>query len=196
MKRIFDFSVAFSALVILSPLLITLSLLVKLNDRGPILFKQRRVGQHGKSFLLYKFRSMRVSGSENNGIFELGYLSRVTSVGKFMRRNKLDELPQLYNVLRGEMSLVGPRPEVETWVAVYPDKWERILTVRPGMTDNASVEFHNEEKLLSESPDPESIYRNEILPKKLDLCIQYAYNHSFKGDIRILILTIKTILFK
>ena len=125
-----------------------------------------------------------------------GNISRITPAGKFLRKTKLDELPQLFNVLTGDMSLVGPRPEDERWVEAYPDKWKRIHTVRPGITDRASVEFHNEEEILSESPDPENSYLNEILPRKLELCVRYADNHSFTGDIRIIILTIKTVLFR
>ena len=108
----------------------------------------------------------------------------------------MDELPQLFNVLIGDMSLVGPRPEVEKWVAVYPEKWHRILTVRPGITDNASIEFRDEEQLLSESSDPENTYMNDILPRKLDLCLGYVNNHSFMEDLRIIFLTVKTVIFR
>jgi lipopolysaccharide/colanic/teichoic acid biosynthesis glycosyltransferase len=196
MKRIFDFVFSLIAIVVLSPLFLILGLVVKLSDGGSVLFIQKRTGRGGVPFNMYKFRSMSQSEPAAAGLFEPGNISRITPTGKFLRKTKLDELPQLFNVLIGDMSFVGPRPEVEKWVAVYPGKWRRILTVRPGITDKASIEFLNEEKILSESSDPENRYLNEILPRKLDLCVQYADDHSFTGDMRIMILTIKTILFR
>ena len=195
-KRTFDFILSFIGLIALTPLFIVLGFLIRLNDNGPLFFRQRRVGKGGKIFTLYKFRSMSLSELSETGIFEPGNSSRVTSIGKFLRRTKLDELPQLINVLRGGMSLVGPRPEVEKWVAVYPEKWQHILKVKPGITDSASIEFRDEEKLLSESSDPEETYLREILPRKLDLCIDYVNNHTFPGDIRIILLTVKTVFFR
>jgi lipopolysaccharide/colanic/teichoic acid biosynthesis glycosyltransferase len=117
-------------------------------------------------------------------------------VGKVLRRTKLDELPQLFNVLKGDMSIVGPRPEVERWVAVYPERWINVLKVKPGMTDNASIEYRDEEELLSQSPDPEKTYRDVILPRKLDLYIDYINNNTFREDIKIILRTLKTVLFR
>jgi lipopolysaccharide/colanic/teichoic acid biosynthesis glycosyltransferase len=196
LKSFFDFFLSFTGLIVLSPIFIVSGCLIRLNDKGPVFFRQRRVGKGGKIFTLFKFRSMRVSESSGAGIFEPGESSRVTTVGRFLRRTKLDELPQLINVLKGDMSIVGPRPEVEKWVAAYPEKWKRVLTVKPGITDMASIEFRNEEKLLSESSDPENTYRNEILPLKLELCLEYVNNRSFAEDLRIIALTIKTVLLK
>jgi lipopolysaccharide/colanic/teichoic acid biosynthesis glycosyltransferase len=188
--------VSLTVLVFLSPLFIITGLIIKFSDNGKVFFIQKRIGKGGIPFNLYKFRTMTQSDAAAEGLFEPGNLSRITAIGKFLRETKVDELPQLINVLKGDMSLVGPRPEVEKWVAVYPEKWKRILTVKPGITDKASVEFRHEEKILSGSPDPETTYLKEILPRKLELCIDYADNHSFMQDIRIIILTVKTILKK
>lgn len=195
-KRIFDFCFAFTALILLLPLFILLAVLIKLNDKGPVFFNQKRIGRGGIPFRMYKFRSMKVFAAAGNGLFQPGDRSRVTPVGKFLRSSKLDELPQLINVLTGDMSLVGPRPEVEEWVSVYPDKWSRILSVKPGLTDNASILFRDEEEILSKSSDPAETYRNIILPRKLDLYIGYVNNQSFTGDIGIIFHTLKTVIFK
>ena len=193
MKRLFDIIISFLGLIILSPILILIAIVVKVNSKGPVFFKQKRVGRSGKPFILYKFRSMTLFQLATEGIFEPGNVSRVTAVGKFFRRSKLDELPQLINVLIGDMSLVGPRPEVGNWVAVYPDAWKKILTVRPGITDNASIMFQNEESILAEVDDPEQVYREVILPKKLELYTDYVDNRSFLGDILIILRTIKVL---
>lgn len=125
--------------------------------------------------------------------FNAGELSRITSLGKFLRKTKLDELPQLINVLKGEMSLVGPRPEVKKWTMVYPEKWEIVHRVKPGITDNASIMFRNEEAILSQTSSPEEMYRENILPKKMDMYIDYVNNHSFSGDLKIIFNTIKSV---
>lgn len=189
-KRLFDFITSFLGLILLCILFMVISLLIKLNDYGPVFFKQKRVGRGGKLFVLYKFRSMKVLKSAKEGIFEPGNTSRITSLGKFLRRTKLDELPQLINVLKGEMSLVGPRPEIEKWVAVYPERWIRILSVKPGITDNASIIYRSEESLLAKSEDPEKIYKEIILPKKLELYEAYVLNHSFYGDLKLIFKTL------
>jgi lipopolysaccharide/colanic/teichoic acid biosynthesis glycosyltransferase len=196
LKRIFDFSFSLIALILLSPLFLLLAILIKLNDKGPVLFCHKRVGREGVPFRMYKFRTMKVLKSAEDGMFQPGNRLRVTTIGKFMRRTKLDELPQLLNVLKGDMSLVGPRPEVELWVTIYPEKWVKILSVRPGMTDNASIVFHDEEDILSKSRDPEETYRTIILPRKLDLYIDYLNNYSFIRDISIILRTMKTIIFR
>jgi lipopolysaccharide/colanic/teichoic acid biosynthesis glycosyltransferase len=195
MKRLFDISLALLGLIILSPLLILIAIAIKVNSKGPVFFCQKRVGRSGKPFILYKFRSMTLFELATEGVFEPGNVSRVTAVGKFFRKSKLDELPQLINVLIGDMSLVGPRPEVGNWVAVYPDAWKKVLTVRPGITDNASILFQDEESILAEAEDPEQMYREIILPKKLELYTDYAENRSFYGDIQILLRTLKVLRF-
>lgn len=163
---------------------------------GPILFRQLRVGKNGKLFRLNKFRTMRVLKEAEKGIFDAGNSSRITPLGKFLRKTKLDELPQLFNVLRGDMSIVGPRPEVKQWTEDYPEKWAIVHSVRPGITDNASILFRNEEEILAASSNPTETYKNEILPKKLDLYIDYVNNKSFIGDVKIILKTIYTVIAK
>jgi lipopolysaccharide/colanic/teichoic acid biosynthesis glycosyltransferase len=191
MKRIFDLTVSFIGLILLLPLILTISMLIITDDKGPVFFRQWRVGKEGRLFVLYKFRSMKVTGSCIDGTFEPGNTARVTKIGRFIRSTKIDEIPQLWNVLKGEMSLVGPRPEIQTWVDTCPERWKKILTVRPGITDNASLEFRNEEAILVKSKDPGTTYKEIILPRKLDLYDQYISSHSFAGD---LILIFKTLL--
>jgi lipopolysaccharide/colanic/teichoic acid biosynthesis glycosyltransferase len=193
MKRLFDIIISFLALIVLSPVLMLIAVIIKTNSKGPIFFRQKRVGRSGKQFILYKFRSMTLFQLAEEGLFEPGDISRVTAVGKFFRKSKLDELPQLINVLIGDMSLVGPRPEVPNWVAVYPEAWKIVLTIRPGMTDNASIMFQDEESILAAADDPEQVYREIILPKKLELYIDYVDKHSFHGDILILLRTLKVL---
>jgi lipopolysaccharide/colanic/teichoic acid biosynthesis glycosyltransferase len=195
LKRIFDFTTSFACLILLSPLFFLIGLLIMLNDKGPALFKQKRVGRDGKLFVLYKFRSMKNIESPKQENFEPGSISRITSIGKLLRKTKLDELPQLYNVLKGDMSLVGPRPEVEKWVAVYPDRWKRVLSIKPGMTDNSSITFRNEESLLAKSNDPEKTYKEIILPRKLDFYEEYIINNSFYGDLKLIFKTLYSVIF-
>jgi len=194
-KRLFDCIVSLIGLVLLVPLFLVLAIMIKVFDPGPVFFRQARVGKKGRSFYIYKFRSMRVFPGAEEGCFEAGCLSRVTPVGRLLRKSKVDELPQLYNVLKGDMSLVGPRPEVRKWVAVYPDRWEKVLSVQPGITDCASVDYRNEEELLASSGDPEHLYRDEILPRKLSLYEAYVDHHSFLGDVKLILETIRVCLF-
>lgn len=163
---------------------------------GPILFRQLRVGKNGKLFRLNKFRTMRVLKEAEKGSFDVGNSSRITPLGKFLRRTKLDELPQLFNVLVGDMSIVGPRPEVKQWTEVYSEKWSIVHLVKPGITDNASILFRNEEEIFAKSSNPTETYKNEILPKKLDLYIDYVNNQSLFGDIKIILKTIYTVIAK
>jgi lipopolysaccharide/colanic/teichoic acid biosynthesis glycosyltransferase len=190
MKRIFDLIVSIFGLIFFSPFFLITSILIKADDKGPILFKQKRVGKYGRIFILYKFRTMKESDSLKEGNFEPGNISRITKVGKVLRRTKIDELPQLFNILKGDMSFVGPRPEVEKWVAVYPERWKRILSVKPGITDNSSIVFRDEENILSTSKDPERTYREVILPKKLDMYEYYVENNSFFNDLKLIFKTI------
>jgi lipopolysaccharide/colanic/teichoic acid biosynthesis glycosyltransferase len=196
MKRIFDLIVSIFGLIFFSPFFLITSILIKADDKGPILFKQKRVGKYGRIFILYKFRTMKESDSLKEGNFEPGNISRITKVGKVLRRTKIDELPQLFNILKGDMSFVGPRPEVEKWVAVYPERWKRILSVKPGITDNSSIVFRDEENILSTSKDPERTYREVILPKKLDMYEYYVENNSFFNDLKLIFKTIYLVIFK
>lgn len=190
MKRLFDILMSSSGLFVLMPVFMVIGAGIKLYDSGPFFFTQTRVGKDGKLFLLYKFRSMKVDESGNDGSFEPGDSSRITPPGRILRKTKLDELPQLFNVLIGNMSLVGPRPEVQKWVDAFPSKWKKIHTMRPGITDNASVCFRHEERLLAESSDPERLYREVILPRKLELYDKYVDNHTFFNDIKLILQTI------
>ena len=196
LKRVFDSSMSFVIILLLAPFFLILALAILLNDRGPIFFTQKRIGRGGKSFLVYKFRCIRVSAAPVDGLFGSGDLSKVSVVGKFLRRTKLNEMPQLINVLIGDMSFVGPRPEVEKWVAVYPERWALVLKVKPGITDLASIVYWNEEDILSGSVDPEKTYREIVLPKKLDICEDYIANYSFSGDMKIIFATIAAFLTK
>jgi len=161
------------------------------SDGKPVLFRQKRVGRNGVLFTLLKFRSMSVvKDSDVNDMFNAGDVSRVTGIGKFLRKWKLDELPQLWNVVRGDMSLVGPRPEIKKWVDVYPQQWERVLQVRPGITDPASIFYRNEEELLAKADDPEACYRDVVLPHKLELYTQYVQQQTFFNDIKLIFQTL------
>lgn len=190
MKRFFDFVSSLCGILILLPLFVILAFAVVIDTGFPVFFLQKRVGLYGRPFYIYKFRTMTLLKDASQGSFDAGDSRRVTPVGRVLRRTKLDELPQLWNVLRGDMSLVGPRPEVQKWVDVYPERWSRVLSLRPGITDNASLEFRNEEELLAASSNPEKTYSDEVLPRKLDLYEDYVQNHSLAGDIRIIFRTI------
>ena len=196
MKRLFDFLVSFCFLLILLPVLLLTALCVVIDSGLPVFFIQKRVGKNGKLFSMFKFRTMTVLKEAGQGSFDAGNSSRVTRVGKVLRKTKLDELPQLLNVLIGDMSFVGPRPEVKKWVDAYPERWKVVLSVKPGITDNASIEFRNEEEILAVAENPEIAYRDEILPRKLNLYEEYVRNNSFFGDISILFKTFLSVFFK
>lgn len=181
-----DMAGALAGLVALSPLLGLLWLVVVAESGLPGFFRHQRAGCRGRYFSLLKFRSMTVRRGTEQGSFDVGSAARVTRVGAFLRKTKLDELPQLWNVLKGDMSLVGPRPEVEKWVAAYPERWAFVHQVRPGITDPASIAYRNEEEILAASSDPERMYREVILPRKLDLYEEYVRTRSFWGDVGIL----------
>mgnify|MGYP005851405153 CR=1 FL=1 len=189
MKRIFDVTVSAVGLIVLFPLMIALGAAVKLDSPGPALHQAVRVGRGGRLFTLYKFRSMVVDAeSLGPGITRAGD-PRITRIGHFLRRTKLDELPQLWNVLRGDMSLVGPRPEDPRYVAHYTAEQRRLLTVRPGITSPASIAFRNEETLHTRA-DWEAQYLHDILPAKLAIDLEYVQNASFGRDIAVLIRTL------
>jgi len=196
MKRLFDLVFTSIALILLTIPIIWFSILIKLTMPGPIFFIQERIGRYGKLFRLIKFRTMRVADGKAKGSFDAGDSSRITQLGKFLRKTKIDELPQLLNVLKGDMSLVGPRPEVKIWTEVYPEQWAIVHQIRPGITDEASITFRNEEELLKRSLNPIETYKNQVLPQKLELYIQYVNNQSFIGDLKIIYRTIWHIIFK
>ena len=192
MKRLFDFLASLFGLIILSPLFIIIGLFIALESRGGVFYKQTRVGKNNKDFKVYKFRSM-VIDAENKGLLSIGKNGRdprVTKTGYIIRKYKLDELPQLINVLKGEMSLVGPRPEVRKYVDLYTQEQKQVLSVKPGITDIASIEFRNENDLLAQNPDPESYYIKDIMPQKISLSLEYIRSRSFTKDIRLIIRTI------
>lgn len=193
-KRLFDILCSTLGLVILSPILLLLALLVKLESPGSIMFKQTRVGLNNQDFKLFKFRSMFVD-AEKRGQLTVGMRdSRITRIGYFLRKYKLDELPQLLNVLFGDMSLVGPRPEVRKYVDMYTQEQQLVLTVRPGITDFASIKFINENELLAQAANPEEYYIQEIMPHKLELNIAYINSPSVFKDIKLIIQTLLKII--
>ena len=193
LKRIFDIISSLFGLILLSPFMIIIAILIKLDSKGPIFFKQVRVTKNGREFKIFKYRTMRV-GSDKYSQITVGKDSRITKVGDFLRKYKLDEIPQLINVLIGDMSLVGPRPEVPKYVALYTEEQREILKVRAGITDYASIEFSNENDILANEADPEKAYIEKIMPKKIELNKKYLSEISVMTDIKIILLTIKKIL--
>ena len=192
-KRLFDTVIAGVGLCLLSPLFVIIILLTIILDGERPFFVQQRVGKGGRLFSFYKFRTMKPGLASEKHDFNAGETSRITPLGKILRKTKLDELPQLLNVLKGEMSLVGPRPEVKKWTLVYPERWEVVHRVKPGITDNASIMFRHEEELLADAVSPEDAYRETILPKKLEIYTDYVNSRSFSGDIKILLKTMKAV---
>lgn len=190
MKRLFDIVCSFFGLLVLSPLFIFLSLWVGFGSKGGVFYKQKRVGRFNKDFTLYKFRSMRV-GADKKGLLTIGGKdSRVTKAGFFIRKYKLDELPQLLNVLKGDMSFVGPRPEVRKYVDMYTERQLKVLDVRPGITDLASIKYRNENDLLAAADNPEQYYIDFVMQDKLALNLQYIETRTFLGDIKLIFRTI------
>jgi glycosyltransferase len=173
--------------------MIIIAILIKLDSKGPVFFKQVRVTKNGREFKILKYRTMRV-GSDKYSQITVGKDSRITKVGDFLRKYKLDEIPQLINVLIGDMSLVGPRPEVPKYVALYTEEQREILKVRAGITDYASIEFSNENDILANETDPEKAYIEKIMPRKIELNKKYLSEISVMTDIKIILLTIKKIL--
>lgn len=190
--RCFDVLFAFLGIVILLPFFIVIALLIKLTSAGPILFKQNRVGKKNIDFKLFKFRTMQINAESKGQLTVGGRDSRITNVGYFLRKFKLDELPQLFNVLNGTMSLVGPRPEVRKFVNFYTIEQQKVLLVLPGITDFASIEFRNENELLSNATNPEQYYIEVIMPKKIDLNKQFIENRTLKNYFSILFTTVLT----
>ena len=179
MKRLFDITASGLGLLVLSPLFLILAVWIKLDSPGPVFYRQVRVGRGNKDFRLFKFRSMRV-GSDKKGLITVGgHDPRVTRSGYYIRKYKLDELPQLINVFVGDMSLVGPRPEVRKYVDLYTPEQLRVLDVRPGITDMASIRYRNENELLEQAADPEQYYRDVVMQDKLRINLEYVADHSF-----------------
>jgi len=195
-KRLLDFLLSFMGLIFLSPIFLFIAFWIKFDSNGPVFFRQERVGLNGKIFKIRKFRTMHIN-SEIQGKLTVGNDIRVTTSGKFIRRFKVDELPQLIDVLLGRMSLVGPRPEVKEFIDEYPkDIREKILSVKPGITDMASIEMVDENEILGKRQDAKQAYIDNILPIKQKLYLDYVDNHSVWMDINIIFLTIKKVLFR
>jgi len=191
MKRLFDFIASFFGLILLTFIFVLAALWIKIDSRGPIFFRQERVGFQGSIFRIHKFRTMVLDAEKKGKQITVGADSRITSVGGFLRKYKLDELPQLIDVLVGNMSLVGPRPEVSKYIDYYSDDEKHdVLSVKPGITDNASIEFRDESELLTSSKDPEATYISEVLPRKIALYRKYVRERSFFGDVAIIFKTI------
>ena len=190
MFKFFDIIFSFTAVVILCPFFIIIGVLVKIDSFGPVFFIQERIGKNFKPFWLYKFRTMHFD-SKDRSLITIGSRDpRITRIGYFLRRLKIDELPQLINVLKGDMSIVGPRPEIRKYVELYTEEQKKVLTVKPGITDYASIEFRNENELLSGIENPDDYYINVIMPEKLKLNIQYVQERSIRQYLKIIILTI------
>jgi lipopolysaccharide/colanic/teichoic acid biosynthesis glycosyltransferase len=189
-KRIFDIISSIIALIIFSPFLIIISILILIDSKGGVFFVQQRVGKNNLDFGLYKFRTMKVN-SEKEGQLTVGMKdSRITKIGTFLRRYKLDEIPQLINILKGNMSIVGPRPEVRKYVNLYSLEQQKVLGTKPGLTDLASLEYIYENEILGKSENPEKTYIEEIMPKKLSLNLQYIDNNNLWIDIKLIFKTI------
>jgi len=189
-KRLFDITFSILGIVILSPFLIIISFIILLTSAGGAFYKQIRVGKNGKEFKLFKFRTMRV-GADKSGALTVGMRdSRITSIGYYLRKYKLDELPQLFNVLLGDMSFVGPRPEVPKYVALYDTEQKTVLDVKPGITDYASIAYSEENALLANAENPEDLYITNIMPAKLKLNMRYINEMSLTTDIKIILKTI------
>jgi lipopolysaccharide/colanic/teichoic acid biosynthesis glycosyltransferase len=186
----FDIVASFLGLLLLTPLLLGVALLIKLDSRGPVFFRQERIGRGGRPFLIYKFRTMLPDALRRGGLITFGVDPRITRIGGLLRKTKIDELPQLINVLRGEMSLVGPRPEVREYVEQFRQDYDEILQVSPGITDLASLKYRDEAELLGQSDDPEEEYLRKVLPDKISLAKAYVRRSSFFFDFSLIVRTL------
>lgn len=193
MKRLFDIVASGLGLVVLSPLFLILAIWIKCDSKGPVFYRQVRVGRWNKDFRIFKFRSMRVGADKGSLVTIGGHDPRVTRSGYFIRKFKFDELPQLINVFLGDMSLVGPRPEVRHYVDYWTPEQMHVLDVRPGITDPASIKFRNENELMEKADDPEKYYIEVIMQEKIRLYLEYVNHHSFWGDIGLIFKTFWTI---
>ena len=194
MIRFFDIIFSALGLVVLAPVFAVISLKIRLGSKGGSFYIQERIGKDGKAFGLYKFRTMRI-GADNEGLLTVGeHDQRITRIGHFLRKTKMDELPQLLNVLKGEMSLVGPRPEVRKYVELYTEAQRKVLSVRPGITDYGSIEYVNENELLSQADDPERTYIEKVMPDKIKLNMRYLEHYTVSEYFKIIFLTLIKIL--
>jgi lipopolysaccharide/colanic/teichoic acid biosynthesis glycosyltransferase len=194
-KRLFDFCFAALGLIFLSPFLLLIAVLLKLFAPGPVFYRQERVGKNERNFKILKFRTMQVDADKRGSSITAGGDPRITSIGKILRALKLDELPQLWNVFKGDMSLVGPRPEVPLYVECYTEEQKKVLAVRPGITDPSSLAYRYEEELLARQANPENYYREVLLPHKLSLNAEYIRNISLKYDLTLLFKTVFSLFF-
>ena len=192
-KRVFDLIASIFGIIFFLPVFIIVPILIKIGSKGPVFFVQKRVGRDFKEFNLYKFRSMIADAPKKGLQITSTDDPRITKIGRVLRKTKLDELPQLINVIKGDMSLVGPRPEVNKYVDLKKDEYKKVLSVRPGITDLAAIEFVNEEEILSKFDDKEKAYIEKILPQKIALYNKYIDSISFLEDIRIILKTLKVI---
>ena len=189
MKRIFDVIASGLGLIVLSPLFLILAIWIKLDNKGPVFYRQVRVGYNNKDFRIFKFRSMRVGADKGSLVTIGGHDPRVTRSGYFIRKFKFDELPQLINVFLGDMSLVGPRPEVRHYVDYWTPEQMHVLDVRPGITDPASIKFRNENELMEQAEDPEKYYIEVIMQEKIKLYLEYVEKHNFFYDLGLIFKT-------
>ncbi len=196
MKRLCDIVLSAIGLLCLSPLLIIVALWVKIDSKGPVFYRQVRVGRYNKDFRIYKFRSMYTDSDKRGLITVGGHDPRVTKAGYYIRKLKLDELPQLINVLVGDMSFVGPRPEVRKYVDMYTPEQMHVLDVRPGITDAASIKYRNENEILAQQANPEQYYTEVIMPDKLRINLNYVAHHTLLGDLSLILTTLKVIVIK
>ena len=194
LKRLMDVAISGCALLVLWPLLLLIALAIKLDDPGPVFYRQVRVGKGGKEFRIFKFRTMVVDADRKGLQITVGRDSRITRMGALLRKTKLDELAQLLNVFLGQMSFVGPRPEVPRYVAMYTPYQRQVLLVRPGITDYASIAYRNENDLLEGAQDPERMYIDEIMPAKIELNMKYLHEISPLADIRLMFSTVAAVI--
>jgi len=192
-KRLFDVVATIVGGMLLLPIIVPIAIWIKLSSKGPLFYIQKRVGKDFKEFDLYKFRSMVVDADKVGPSVTSGDDPRITKVGKIIRRTKIDELPQLLNVLKGDMSLVGPRPEVMKFVKFKEEEYKKVLSVKPGITDNAAIEFRDEESIMQQYEDKEKAYIDEVLPKKIKLYYKYIDNINLFNDIKLVLKTLKVI---
>ena len=193
MKRFFDIVASGCGLLVLLPLFLVIAIWIKLDSKGPVFYRQVRVGRHNKDFRIIKFRSMRVGADKGSLVTIGGRDPRITRSGYFIRKYKLDELPQLFNVLKGDMSLVGPRPEVRKYVDLYTDEQRKVLSVRPGITDYASIEYVDENTILGQAEDADKVYVEQIMPDKIHYNMKYIEHRSVMEYFKIIFLTIWSI---
>ena len=192
-KRLFDIAAAGTGLVVLSPLLLAIAAAIRWREGPPVLFRQTRIGRRGRPFQMLKFRTMTPDAEQRGGQLTVGHDPRITPLGVFLRRFKLDELPQLINVLRGEMSMVGPRPEVERYVQLYSDSQRRVLDLVPGITDPASIRYRDESAWLATASDPEAQYVQSVMPDKIDINLTYAARATVLRDVMLILRTIRLV---